>query len=255
MMIFDFDGVLIDSLNEVALTAYNAATENLFTSLSEIPGAPVALFKRNRFHVQQIGDAITLMNWCIEKQHFDTPGILSKDEYRTIATGVTASLNARTNLIYETRKRFLDSDENRWLSLHQPYQPLWNELINRDDRTYVILTNKNHDATLRLCRHFGLDIDKNDIYSGDRGTTKVENMQQIQHRFGVEYVSFIDDSVKNLKDLDIEFNREKQMLSLVLADWGYTGPDDARIARESGYPVFNQTDVIRLMDRNTNRHV
>ena len=248
MILFDFDGVLIDSLNEVALTAYNAATENLFTSLSEIPGAAVALFKRNRFHVQQIGDAITLMNWCIERHQFESTGTLSKEEYRTVASGATDSLNARTNLIYETRKRFIERDEKRWLTLHQPYQPLWNELIKRDDRVFVILTNKNHDATLRLCRHFSLDIDANDIYSGDRGTTKVENMQQIQTRFGIEYVSFIDDSVKNLEDLDLEFNQEEKILSLILADWGYKGPDDARIARVSGYPVFNQTDLILLMD-------
>ena len=247
MILFDFDGVLVDSLNEVALTAYNAATENLFTSLSEIPEAAVTLFKRNRFHVQQIGDAITLMNWCIERHQFKMTGTLSKEEYQTVASGATASLNARTNLIYETRKRFIDRDEHRWLSLHQPYQPLWSELIKPDDRVFVILTNKNHDATLRLCRHFGLEIDSNDIYSGDHGTTKVENMQQIQTRFGIEFFSFIDDSVKNLKELDLEFNQEKKMLSLLLADWGYTGPDDARIAQELGYPVFNQTDFILLM--------
>ena len=141
MILFDFDGVLIDSLNEVALTAYNAATENLFTSLSEIPGAPVALFKRNRFHVQQIGDAITLMNWCIERHQFESTGTLSKEEYRTVASGDTTILNARTNLIYETRKCFIDRDENRWLSLHQPYQPLWNELVKSDERVHVILTN------------------------------------------------------------------------------------------------------------------
>jgi len=169
------------------------------------------------------------------------------EEYRTIASGDTATLNARTNLIYETRKRFIERDEKRWLSLHQPYQPLWDELIKRDDRMFVILTNKNHDATLRLCRHFGLDIDTNDIYSGDRGTTKVENMQQIQNRFGIEYVSFIDDSLKNLKDLDLELNQEKKILSLILAGWGYTGPDDVRIAQESGYRVFNQTDLVLLM--------
>ena len=247
MIVFDFDGVLIDSLNEVALTVYNATTGSLFTSLAEIPGGPVALFKRNRFHVQQIGDAINLMNWCIERHQFESTGTLSKEEYRTVASGDSASLNARTDLIYETRKRLIERDEKRWLSLHQPYRPLWNELIKDHDCAYVILTNKNHDATLRLCRHFGLDIDANDIYSGDRGTTKVENMQQIQTRFGIQYVSFIDDSVKNLKDLDLEFNQGKKMLSLLLADWGYTGPDDARIALESGYPVFNQTDLILLM--------
>ena len=248
MNIFDFDGVLIDSLNEVALTAYNAATRSLFTSLSEIPDGPVALFKRNRFHVQQIGDAITLMNWCIEKYQFDSTGILSKDEYRIVTAGDTATLNARTNLLFETRKCLVERDENRWLSLNQPYQPLWNELIKRHDHTHLILTNKNHDATLRLCRHFGLEVDPQDIYSGDHGATKVDNMRQIQTRFGIEEFSFIDDSVKNLKDLDLEFNIGKKTLSLVLAGWGYTGPDDARIARESGYQVFDQTDLILRME-------
>jgi len=247
MMIFDFDGVLINSLDEVALTAYNAAIGSLFISLAEVPGTLVALFKRNRFHVQQIGDAIVLMNWCIENHQFDSKRILSMKEYRTVATGGTATLNSRTNLIYETRKRFIDSNPNRWLALHQVYQPLWNELIRYKKHPLVILTNKNHEATSRLCRHFGLDINTNDIYSGDRGVTKAANMRQIQARFGIECFSFIDDSVKNLQDLDLEFNEEKKMLSLLLATWGYTGPEDARIARESGYPVLKQMDLIQLI--------
>ena len=246
-MIFDFDGVLINSLDEVVLSAYNAATGNLFTSLAEVPGTLVALFKRNRFHVQQIGDAIALMNWCIENHQFDSKRILSMKEYRTVATGDTAGLNARTNLIYETRKRFIDRNPNRWLALHQVYQPLWNELIRYKKHPLVILTNKNHEATSRLCRHFGLDINTDDIYSGDRGVTKAANMRQIQARFGIEFFSFIDDSVKNLKDLDLEFNEEKKMLSLLLATWGYTGPEDARIARESGYPVLKQMGLILLI--------
>ena len=53
---------------------------------------------------------------------------------------------------------------------------------------------------------------------------------------------------KNLKELDLEFNKEKKILSLLLADWGYTGPDDTRIARKFGYLVFNQTDLILLME-------
>jgi len=246
-MIFDFDGVLINSLDEVALTAYNAAIGSLFISLAEVPGTLVALFKRNRFHVQQIGDAIVLMNWCIENHQFDSKRILSMKEYRTVATGGTATLNSRTNLIYETRKRFIDSNPNRWLALHQVYQPLWNELIRYKKHPLVILTNKNHEAISRLCRHFGLDINTNDIYSGDRGVTKAANMRQIQARLGIECFSFIDDSVKNLQDLDLEFNEEKKMLSLLLATWGYTGPEDARIARESGYPVLKQMDLIQLI--------
>jgi phosphoglycolate phosphatase-like HAD superfamily hydrolase len=249
MIVFDFDGVLVNSLDEVALTVYNAATGSLFTSLAEIPGSVIEMFKRNRYHVQQIGDAIALMNWCIANHRFDSQRLLSPDEYRTIAIDDTAALNSGTDLIYETRKRFVDKDPGRWLALHRVYQPLWDELLSYRKHPLVILTNKNHDATSRLCRHFGLEINAADIYSGDNGATKSENVRRIQDRFGIELFSFVDDSVKNLKDLDIEFNEEKRMLTLLLATWGYTGPEDAGIAGAFGFPVLEQTDLIQLMKK------
>jgi FMN phosphatase YigB (HAD superfamily) len=246
MLIFDFDGVLMNSLDEVALTTYNAATGSLVTFLAEVPSVPIELFKNNRFHVQQIGDAISLMNWCLENQKIDLQKILTLEEYQAVAAGATTALIDRTNLIYETRKRFIDMDTMRWLALHHPYQPLWDELVKRQNHPFVILTNKNHEATLHLCRHFGLDVKAGDIYSGDHGVPKTENMRRIRDRFGKKQFSFIDDSVKNLKELDIYFNKDKKKCSLLLASWGYLGPEDDRIARASGYRVLNQKDVILL---------
>ena len=248
MLIFDFDGVLINSLDEIALTAYNAATDSLMTSLAEVPPDLVQLFKNNRFHVQLIGDAISLMRWCLVGWQNDPQKILTREEYRAMIRNADVALMDRTNLIYDTRKRFIDKDIKGWLALHQTYQPLWNELIQRQNHPFVILTNKNHDATLRLCRHFGLNIDAGDIYSGDNGVTKVENMLQIQERFGRQQFLFIDDSVKNLQELDHHFNRDKKVLSLALAAWGYIGAGDTSIAPESGYPAFQQTDVIQLFN-------
>jgi FMN phosphatase YigB (HAD superfamily) len=249
MLIFDFDGVLMNSVDEVVLTAYNAATASLITSVAKIPSTPFKMFKNNRFHVQQIGDAIPLMNWCLENRQFDLKKILTLEEYRAIVAGADTALIDRTNLSYEARKRFIETDTTRWLALHHPYRPLWDELVKRRSHPFVILTNKNHNATLRLCRHFGLDIKAGDIYSGDRGVTKIENMLRIRDRFGRQQLSFIDDSVKNLKELDDYFNQEKRQLSLLLAAWGYTGPGDAGIATESGYVVVNQSEVIELLNR------
>jgi len=248
MLIFDFDGVLINSLDEVILTAYNAATDSLVTSPAEVPSDLVQMFKDNRFHVQAIGDAIALMNWCLINWRKDSQKILSREEYLTIAPGADLALADRTNLIYDTRKRFIEKDIGRWFALHQTYQPLWDELIRRQNHPFVILTNKNHDATWRLCRHFGLNIDARDIYSGDKGVSKIENMLRIQARFGKEAFSFIDDSIKNLNELDLYFNTEKKVLTLVLATWGYTGAQDAAMAQEYGYGVVQQTDVVRHLD-------
>jgi len=248
MLIFDFDGVLINSLDEIVLTAYNAATDSLFTSMAEVPADLAQVFKNNRFQVQAIGDAIALMNWCLISWRKDSQKILTREEYLTIARGADLALADRTNLIYDTRKCFIEKDIGRWFALHQTYQPLWDELTRRKNHPFVILTNKDHDATLRLCRHFGLNIDAMDIYSGDSGVTKIENMLRIQERFGKEAFSFIDDSVKNLNELDLYFNTEKKVLTLLLATWGYTGAQDSAMAQEYGYEVVQQTDAARRLD-------
>ena len=249
MLIFDFDGVLINSLDEVVLTTHNAVTGSLCTSLAEVTVDLLQMFKNNRFHVQPIGDAIALMNWCLINWQKDSHKILTPEEYQTIAQNSDIALTDRTRLIYDTRQRFIDRNTNRWLALHQPYQPLWNELIRPKNYPFIILTNKNYDATLRLCRHFGLNIDAKDIYSGDNGVTKIENMLRIQERFGKKSYSFIDDSVKNLKELDLYFNKEKKVLTFLLATWGYTGAQDSAMAQEYGYEALQQADVVLLLDR------
>lgn len=247
MLVLDFDGVLIDSIDEVALTAYNAATGNLATSLSSLPNDPIRLFQCNRFHVQQIGDAIPLMQWCLQHQQRAADKILSLGEYEHVIAGCADDLNERTRRIYEARNRLIAKDQHMWLQLHSPCQPLWKELIRHDRRSFVILTNKNHDATLRLCRHFRLDVRADDVFSGDHGTTKIENMLQVYKRFGRQVYYVVDDSLKNLKQLDRNLNRNSRRLTPLLAAWGYTGPDDLNLARESGIQVVNQTDLIAIL--------
>ena len=248
-MIFDFDGVLINSIDEVTITVFNTTTGKRATSLNDLPAALVALFQRNRYHVQSIGDAILLMGWCLEHFRENPAKNLHHREYQDLISNTADTLTDRTNRIYETRSHFIARDTKRWLALHQPYEPLWGELIQRPNYAFVFLTNKNHDATLRLCRHFGLAVKAADIYSGDGGTSKVENMRQIQERFGDQRYLFVDDSLKNLRELADFFSSQKPKINLMLASWGYTGPGDAKIAQAHGFEVLNQQELIALLDQ------
>jgi FMN phosphatase YigB (HAD superfamily) len=250
MLIFDFDGVLINSLAEVTITVYHTTTGKRVISPAELPPALVKLFQRNRFHVQPIGDAILLMKWCLIRYQRRSETILTPQEYEAIISGAADSAAVRTRRIYETRMNFAARQPQQWLALHQPYQPLWAELLQRKKYEFVILTNKNREATLRLCRHFGLNIDAGSVYSGDQGASKIENMRQIQKRFGRPSFEFIDDSMKNLVELDRCFNKDYQTLALLFASWGYTGPEDGKMAQLKGYPILKQEDLITLLDRN-----
>jgi hypothetical protein len=74
-------------------------------------------------------------------------------------------------------------------------------------------------------------------------------MQLIQHHFGAGTGTyyFLDDSLKNLQELDLSVNRPKKMLIPLLAAWGYIGPEDQKIARTIGYDVLTQSEAMALL--------
>lgn len=237
MLIFDYDGVLLDSVREIAVTAYNMLEGTVATRLNQLPQNALELFLRNRFHVQPIGDAPVLMKWCLEIGETDPDKLLSPAEYEEIIQQVDEPVAARTTRFFETRNLFKAKDLKAWTELNAPVQPLWQIMAEQPTKNLVLLTNKNREATISLSKHFGLIISDDNIYSGDHGTTKIENMTRIMQRFKKPAYAFIDDSVKNLREIDEHFNKEEKTISLIFATWGYTGPDDARMAKDCGYQV------------------
>ena len=249
MLIFDFDGVLINSIDEVTVSAYNVVTNQLVVSLEELPVNVVHRFKRNRFYVQSIGDVIPLMRWCMENQAVEPDFILNLQEYQAIIRRESIPLVERVNYFFKIRWQFAEKDEKRWLSLHAPFQPVWDALKTYSPDEVVILTNKDRQAVVHLCRHFGLEIRENNIYSGDKGVTKIENLNAVHQRFNRAPYHFIDDSLRNLRDLNTSFNQTRLLLRLILASWGYIGPDDERMTHAFGYSVFSQKDLIASLDQ------
>ena len=238
MLIFDFDGVLMDSVREIAVTAYNMLKGTIVTRLNQLPPNALELFLRNRFHVQPIGDAPVLMQWCLEIGDCEPDKLLSPQEYEDIIKKVDEPVAARTTRFFETRNRFKSSNPEAWIALNAPIQPLWHLMIENFVEDLLLLTNKNREATISLSHHFGLLISEDNVYSGDHGITKIENMTRIIQRFKRSKYTFIDDSVKNLREIDEHFNRKERIVSLIFAEWGYTGPDDSDLAKNLGYQAL-----------------
>lgn len=248
MIIFDFDGVLIDSLDEVAITAYNASTGKTAETFVELPPNYLSLFRKNRFHVRPAGDFITFASWCIGTAKHSPDKLLTEDEYLGLFEREVEGLHERKARFFAARGNFLSSNRQQWLSLHSPYQPIWNVLRNAVDETLVLLTNKNRAAVLELCEYFGLRVSAGDIYSGDGSGNKVANFKAIDLRFRCQYYYFLDDSINNLLDLQRSVV-SKEFIPL-LADWGYAGPADWETAREQGIRVVAQKEAIDIFRNN-----
>ena len=242
MLIFDFDGVLLDSLNDVVLTSYNALNDQTKLSLSELPRDFVLKVKINRFHCQASSDFLVLAEAVYNNQSIfadqennqdASNQILSNEQFKRLISASKIPTSERRESFFLARKRLIETSLDSWLAIHDVFQPLWS-FVNKADFRLVLLTNKNRAAVELTCKHFNLKIEQEDIYSGDNGVTKQENLEKIVKRFNLSSVTFIDDSLKNLKDLreyHSSLNPTYQFTPL-LALWGYVGEKDVLEAAE-----------------------
>lgn len=243
MILFDYDGVLLDSVRESAVTAYSAVSGLTATSLSELPGVAGELFVLNRFHFQPAGDSLLLMEWCLEQTNPER--VLSSVEYQNLVLNrASRPVKERTAQFFAARKRFVELDHSSWVALNGVYEPLWGELIKWGAEKPTVLTNKNREAVVGLSHHFGLSLQGENIYSGDGGTSKQENLLKIASRFGAPEYLFIDDHLGNLREVGDFAASQGVALKTALASWGYLGAEDISDARALGIDVYTQQDLI-----------
>ena len=248
MIVLDFDGVILDSLNEITVTAYNLVTDNLHTTLQDINSNFVRLFKRNRFNVEDPSDLTILADWCLNHVDNDPDIILSFDDYDNLVKQKQDSQDSRRKLWFDTRSKFASFDLEAWLKLNHPFEPLWSNLQKLNPDNLTIITDKTLQAVLDITSHYGINLNPKKVYSADTGISRVERFKAIQIANKQERIFYIDDSIKHLEDISQNFSSADT--TLYLASWGYIGPNDLQKAQEHGFKVATQEDLIALLANN-----
>ena len=156
MLVFDFDGVLVDSVREAAVTGYNALSGETATRLDDLPPGLFRIFRQNRPVIRSAPELFTLMGWCLDHCEREPEARLTREAFEDLLAQASVSSDDRAARFFEARERFMDADREAWLALNAPFQPLWDRVRLRGGDGPVILTNKNRDAALAICRHFGL---------------------------------------------------------------------------------------------------
>jgi FMN phosphatase YigB (HAD superfamily) len=246
MVILDFDGVIVDSVDEVIVNTYFALTGKAACGVDELPKQYPALYRINRFHVQPAGDLLLLAQWTLEQPESASIHPMSREDYERLVRPHTATLTARTEQFFAARKKLRAAINDHWYDCNRPFQPLWECLTAVPAEEIFILTNKNREAVIDLCRHFGKELRPDHIYAGDGGATKIENLKSLCPPGKHALPLFVDDSVYNLIELEDAF---PGAIDLALATWGYLGPDDLALATERGFAVYSQHDLIGRLRR------
>lgn len=244
MLVFDFDGVLIQSLPEIVVSAWNAVSEETAVSAAQLPPGFEPLFNRHYYLLQGAGNMLPLARWCREKMKEDPGATLTRAGFLDLAAQEAEGFQARAKHFFTARLRFQEKDYAAWLSLQRPYEPLWSAL-RRAPTAPVIVTNKNRKAVQDLCSHFELQLPDENVYSGDGGNDKISNLTALLKRTGGHPFSFVEDSLLNLREVTPRF---PALLTPLLAAWGYLGTEDTAQAGKLGYRVVTQDEVIQILN-------
>ena len=102
---------------------------------------------------------------------------------------------------------------------------------------------------MELCEHYGLKVQEDNIFGGDKGTSKESNLGLICKKFSPSQINYVDDAIGNLQDiLGKAALPEGTSINAYLANWGYVSDGDRQIAKQLGLGCIEQEGLISMLN-------
>jgi phosphoglycolate phosphatase-like HAD superfamily hydrolase len=218
----DFDGVIIDSINECYLVS-----RDLFCDLESqisVPAEQETLFLKYRgivgpaWQMYALQKAIALH---IKGNPHDIQTL-----YRKICNHLgTQSCEKIENAFFSMRKKY-QVNAKEWFKLN-PLTEYGKTLQNRNLPNYHIVTTKNRNAVEQLNAHYHINIPSiYDVEDYRVYKSKGAILAMIMEQEGYQNAIFLDDFTKHLDTV------QDSRIQCYFADWGY--------GENTKYPVYSK---------------
>lgn len=255
LLIFDFDGVLCNSIHDSMMTALNTYIRLVPSHRLplDIPLTPDRVFSFEASHpvfFQQFSDLMPLARRA--EDYFLIIGLIEQGETGQIS-GQSDFDGARANVpvqqldrfydaFYETRHRMRESDPHAWSRLFTSFDGIADTIRDLKHRfRFAIVTAKDKKSVLFQLKAFRIKslFRTEMILDKDSAPSKREAIIALQKKTGIPYTAmhFIDDKVNHLmsvQDLGVR---------CYLAAWGFNGERERQAAASSGIALLHLNDL------------
>ena len=226
IFLFDFDGVIVDGINEYWQSSLLACEKFLLSPkifINQNLNKKVSkTFIEMRPWVKYGWEMILIVHEIIKKENplneNNKNEFLNKyhDNCRKILSDNSWTAEDLQNYLDESRKYQINKDFEMWVKLHNPFY----EVIDFIEKTKkkkiktAIITTKGKVFASKILEK--LNIFPELIFGYESGT-KIEIASKLSKEY--EIVGFLEDRKKTL--IDIKNNTDTKHIPCYLADWGY----------------------------------
>ena len=237
---FDFDGVIVDSLNECMVVGYNA--------FSNYQGNNKRIFSPQDIPPTILDNAIYLRNYI--RSGYDYVYIFFileneiqiKDQHQFDSfTEKHRHLQDEFEKIFYKQRHFLFLEHHElWVKLNPFYQGVA-DLIKPVFAAHqgCIISTKKSSYIASLLQANNISLDSNLIYHAGKGRSKRNIIIQLLQKQSISPANFyfIEDQIDTLIKLqDLKINS-------MLAEWGYNTNAQQQIAHENDIPVISLNKI------------
>ncbi len=255
ILVFDFDGVICNSIHDSFATALNTyihlINDHTLPISTPLVSDKVIEFEKTFPKIfKSFSDLMPLAN-CAEDyfvllsliDHNQTNQIHDQNDFNDFKKNFSPDrLNEYHKAFYQIRTQMREADLEKWLDLLQPFPGIPDTVRSLSNEfTLAISTSKDRPSVIILLDRYGLSecFQSENIFDKDRSRSKRDHMIRLREKqqVGFSRIHFIDDKVSHLlavRDLGVHN---------YLACWGFNSEREVRIALKEGFTPIQLKDL------------
>ena len=239
ILALDFDGVIVNSIEECLVVGYNSLQKHLGLSgfinrLNGLNKEKVSASKQMRNFIRHSEDYVYIFYALLKGA-----GIRKQSEFDNFLKQHVDLQDVFREVFYQERSQFLETDTAHWLELN-PLYPGMGDFIRtyRYPERLVIITTKRAEFVEVTLAATGIRFPAANLFSADQGRSKSVLIAELLSSRAIQppELHFIDDQVDTL------ITAKPLGVNLYLARWGYTNKEQIRLAEQEKIPVLSRNE-------------
>jgi len=236
LLALDFDGVIVDSVLECAVVAYNGyqAFQGLVTRINspqEIPADKLSKFRSMRPYIRSGEDYLYLFQALDED--ITISGQAAFDKFHDTHLDRKESYY---QLFYAEREALMISDNENWIALNPPYDGMIDYLQSiKPNLILHIVSTKASKYISEILDYNGIRLSVEQIHQAGRGFSKADiiNLLLQENQLYPGETAFVDDHP------DTVLKVSETGVVCYLANWGYNNVGQRQFIMDNDIPVID----------------
>ncbi|MEQ1638928.1 MAG: HAD family hydrolase [Methylococcales bacterium] len=241
----DFDGVICDSAVETAITGWKAAGTLWQDMPKAVPQPFIEKFRLLRPMIETGYEAILVMRLLHIGETIDTICRDYNNRIQTLLHDDKLSVSHLKQLFGETRDAWIEADLADWINMNPLFSGVTEKLHALSQQHYwYVVTTKQERFIKQILKANAIDLADERIFGMDRNMSKVEVMKTLLKYHPNESLTFVEDRLPAL--LDVQKNAELAKVKLIFALWGYNTDEDKALACQAALTLQQLENFLDL---------